>query len=170
MSFFPRLGLMRRVEGGAWVAANAIVTGDVTLGEDCGVWFGCVLRGDDAPLAVGPRTNIQDLSVVHADTGVPNTIGAGCTIGHRVVLHGAAVEDGCLIGMGAVLLGGSRIGAQSLVAAGAVVKEGFVVPPRSLMVGVPARVVRQLSEAELAGMAESAAGYVQKIRLYLAPS
>jgi carbonic anhydrase/acetyltransferase-like protein (isoleucine patch superfamily) len=161
---------MRRVEGGAWVAANAIVTGDVTLGEDCGIWFGCVLRGDDAPLTVGARTNIQDLSVVHADTGVPNTIGAGCTIGHRVVLHGAAVEDGCLVGMGAVLLGGSRIGAQSLIAAGSVVKEGFVVPPRSLVVGVPARIARPLSDAELARLAESADGYVQKIRLYVGPT
>jgi carbonic anhydrase/acetyltransferase-like protein (isoleucine patch superfamily) len=170
MSFFPRLGLMRRVEGGAWVAANAVVTGDVTLGEDCGIWFGCVLRGDDAPLSVGPRTNIQDLSVVHADIDVPNRIGAGCTIGHRVVLHGAEIEDGCLIGMGAVLLGGSRIGAQSLVAAGAVVKEGFVVPPRSLVVGVPARVARPLTDAEVANLAVSADGYVQKIRLYVAPS
>ena len=170
MSFFPRLGLMRRVEGGAWVAANAVVTGDVTLGEDVGIWFGCVLRGDDAPLSVGARTNIQDLSVVHADIDVPNQIGAGCTIGHRVVLHGAAIEDGCLIGMGAVLLGGSRIGRQSLVAAGSVVKEGFVVPPRSLVVGVPARIARPLTDAEVANLAVSADGYVQKIQLYVAPS
>jgi carbonic anhydrase/acetyltransferase-like protein (isoleucine patch superfamily) len=167
MSFFPRKGLMRRVEGGAWVASNAIVTGDVTLGTDCGIWFGCVVRGDDAPLTVGPRTNIQDLTMIHADTGVPNTIGADCTVGHRVVLHGTEVGDGCLIGMGAVLLSGSRIGAESLVAAGTVVKEGFVVPPRSLVVGVPGRIVRQLGDDEVRGIAESAAAYVEKIRMYL---
>ena len=167
MSFFERRGLFRPVEGGAFVASNAIVTGDVSLGADVGIWFGCVLRGDDAPLTVGARTNIQDLSMIHADTGVPNTIGAGCTIGHRVILHGAEVGDGCLIGMGAILLGGSKIGAGSLVGAGAVVKEGFVVPPRSLVVGLPARVVRPLTDAELLAIEHSAAGYVQKIRLYL---
>ena len=167
MSFFQRRGLMRPVEGGAFVAQGAVVTGDVTLGADVGVWFGCVLRGDDAPLSIGARTNVQDLSVIHADTGVPNTIGSGVTIGHRAILHGAQVGDGCLIGMGAILLGGSRIGAGSLVAAGALVKEGFVVPPRSLVVGLPARVLRPLNDEELAAIAASAEGYVQKIRLYL---
>ncbi len=167
MTFFPRVGLMRPVPGGAFVASNAIVTGDVTFGADVGVWFGCVLRGDDAPLTIGARTNVQDLTMVHADTGVPNTIGAGVTIGHRCVLHGARVEDGCLIGMGAILLGGSRIGAQSLVAAGAVVKEKFEVPPRSLVAGVPARVVRPLTDDEVRAIEKSADGYVEKIRLYL---
>lgn len=170
MTSFPQRGLFESLPGGAFKARNAIVTGDVTLGADAGIWFGCVLRGDDAPLSVGARTNIQDLSVVHADIDVPNRIGAGCTIGHRVVLHGAQIEDGCLIGMGAVLLGGSRIGAQSLVAAGSVVKEGFLVPPRSLVVGVPARIARPLTDAEVANLAVSADGYVQKIRLYVAPS
>ena len=87
MAHFPRTNLMRPVEGGAFVASNAIVTGDVTLGEGVGVWFGCVLRGDDAPLVVGPRTNIQDLTMIHADLGVPNVIGSGVTVGHRVVLE-----------------------------------------------------------------------------------
>ncbi len=167
MSTFPTQGLFRAVDGGAFVASNAVVTGDVTLGRDAGVWFGCVIRGDDAPLSVGARTNIQDLSMIHADTGVPNRIGAECTIGHRVVLHGAEVGDGCLIGMGAILLSGSVIGAESLVAAGAVVKENFVVPPRSLVVGLPAKVVRALSDAEVAAIRASAEGYVRKIRLYL---
>ena len=167
MTFFPRTGLFREVAGGAFVAANAIVTGDVTLGEDVGVWFGCVVRGDDAPLSIGARTNVQDLTMIHADTGVPNVIGAGVTIGHRCVLHGARIEDRSLIGMGAVLLGGSVIGAESLVAAGAVVREGFVVPPRSMVAGVPAKVVRALSEEEVQRIAASAEGYVRKIRLYL---
>ena len=167
MTRFPRVGLFRPVEGGAFVASNAVVTGDVELGADVGVWFGCVVRGDDAPITIGARTNVQDLTMVHADTGVPNTIGSEVTIGHRCVLHGARVEDRCLIGMGAVLLGGSVIGAGSLVAAGAVVKEGFVVPPRSLVAGVPAKVVRALTDEEVARIAASAEGYVRKIRLYL---
>jgi len=168
MTFFPRSGLFRPVPGGAFVASNAIVTGDVTLGEDVGVWFGCVLRGDDAALSIGRRTNIQDLTMVHADTGVPNVIGEEVTVGHRVVLHGAQIGDRSLIGMGAVLLGGSVIGAESLVAAGAVVKERFVVPPRSLVAGVPAKIVRELRDDELAMIRASAEGYVKKIRLYLA--
>lgn len=168
MSFFPREGLMLPLEGGAFRAANAIVTGDVTLGEDVGVWFGCVLRGDDAPLVIGARTNVQDLTMIHADPGVPNVIGSGVTIGHRCVLHGARIEDDALVGMGAILLGGSIIGSGSLIAAGAVVREGFEVPPRSLVAGVPARIVRTLDDAGLEAIRASAAGYVEKIRLYLA--
>ena len=167
MSFFSRRGLLRAVAGDAFVASNAIVTGDVDLGADVGVWFGCVLRGDDAPLTVGRRTNIQDLTMVHADTGVPNTIGEEVTVGHRSVLHGAEVGDRCLIGMGAILLGRSNIGAESIIAAGAVIKEGMVVPPRSLVVGVPGRIVREVTDAEARMIKRSAEGYVRKIRLYL---
>jgi carbonic anhydrase/acetyltransferase-like protein (isoleucine patch superfamily) len=169
MTLFPCRGLLRAVPDGAFVAANAIVTGDVTLGRDVGIWFGCVVRGDDAPLTIGARTNIQDLTMIHADTDVPNVIGAEVTVGHRCVLHGARIEDRCLIGMGAVLLGGSKIGAESLVAAGAVVKENFVVPPRSLVAGVPGKILRSLSDAEVEMIKRSAEGYVQKIRLYLEP-
>ena len=167
MSFFPRQGLFHPVEGGAYVASNAIVTGDVTLAEDVGIWFGCVLRGDDAPLRIGRRTNVQDLTMIHADPDVPNTIGEEVTIGHRCVLHGARIEDRCLIGMGAVLLGGSVIGSESLIAAGAVVKEGFVVPPRSLVAGVPGKILRALTDEEVGGIRRSAEGYVRKILLYL---
>lgn len=167
MSFFPRAGLFRRVEGGAFVAQGAVVTGDVTLGPDVGVWFGCVLRGDDAPLSIGRRTNIQDLTMVHADTGIPNVIGEECTIGHRVVLHGAKVGHGCLIGMGAILLGHCEIGDESLIAAGAVVKERAIIPPRSLVVGLPGKIVRTLTDDEVRAIRASAQGYVDKIRLYL---
>ena len=167
MTMFPREGLMRRVEGGAFVAHNAVVTGDVTLGEDAGIWFGCVVRGDDAPLTIGRRTNIQDLTMVHADTGHPNVIGEEVTVGHRVVLHGVRVGDRSLIGMGAVLLGGSVVGEGAIVAAGTVVKEGFEVPPRTLVAGVPGRIVRELGDSFAAGLAESAEGYVKKLRLYL---
>ena len=167
MTQFPKKGLFQRVPEGAFAAENATLTGDVTLGEDVGVWFGCVLRGDDAPLSVGRRSNIQDLTMVHADTGVSNSIGEEVTIGHRCVLHGAVVEDRCLIGMGAVLLGGSKIGSESIIAAGAVVKEGAEIPSRSLVVGVPARVVREVTDEEVAMIRASAQGYVDKIAQYL---
>ncbi len=167
MTHFPRAGLFRRLESGAFAATNAVLTGDLTLGADVGIWFGCVLRGDDAPIVIGARTNVQDLTMIHADTDVPNVIGSEVTIGHRCVLHGARVEDRCLIGMGAILLGGSVIGAESLVAAGAVVREGFVVPPRSLVAGVPGKILRTLDDAAIAQIRASAEGYVRKIRIYL---
>ena len=167
MTSFPARGLFRRVEGGAFVAQGALVTGDVTLNEDVGIWFGCVVRGDDAPITIGARTNVQDLTMIHADTGVPNVIGSEVTIGHRCVLHGVRVGDRALIGMGAVLLGGSVIGEGALVAAGSVVRENFVVPPRALVAGVPAKFVRELDTEEQAMIAHSAADYVKKIRQYL---
>ncbi len=167
MSFFPRQRLFEPLEGGAFKATNAIVTGDVTLGEDVGIWFSCVVRGDDAPLLIGRRTNVQDLTMIHADPGVPNVIGEEVTIGHRCVLHGAEVGTRALIGMGAILLGGSTVGDEAIVAAGAVVREGFEVPARFLVAGVPARVVREITEEERAALVRSAEGYVKKIRLYL---
>ena len=167
MTQFPKKGLFKRVPEGAFAAESVTLTGDVTLAEDVGIWFGCVLRGDDAPLSIGRRSNIQDLTMVHADTGVPNSIGEEVTVGHRCVLHGAVVEDRCLIGMGAVLLGGSKIGSESIIAAGAVVKEGAEIPSRSLVVGVPARVVREVTDAEVAMIRASAQGYVDKIAQYL---
>ena len=167
MGNFPRKGLFVSVEGGAWAATNAVLTGDLTFGEDATIWFGCVLRGDDAPLVVGRRTNIQDLSMMHADPGVSNVLGEEVTIGHGCVLHGAHVADRCLIGMGAVLLAGSRSGEESIIAAGAVVREGAEIPPRSLVVGVPGKILRQVNDDEVASILESAEGYVQKARLYL---
>jgi carbonic anhydrase/acetyltransferase-like protein (isoleucine patch superfamily) len=161
-----RRGLFVR-RGGALVARDAIVTGAVELGEDASIWFGCVLRGDDAPIRVGARTNIQDLSVIHADPAIPNEIGADCVVGHRAVLHGSRVGDLCLIGMGAILLGGSKIGDGSIIGAGTLVKEGMEVPPRSLVVGVPGRVVRGVPDEALAAIRRNVAGYVQKAKLYL---
>jgi len=150
--------------GGAWVASTAVVTDDVQLGRDCSVWYGVVIRGDCAPITIGALTNVQDNTVVHADTGVPNDIGAEVTIGHGAVVHGRRVGDGCLIGIKAVILGGAEIGEGCIVAAGAVVREGAIVPPRSLVAGVPARVVRAVSEAELATFREHARHYLELAR------
>lgn len=167
MTSFPQKGLFRALDGGAFAAANATLTGNIELGENANVWFGCVIRGDDATIRIGARTNVQDLTMIHADVDVPNVIGDEVTIGHRCVLHGATVGDRCLIGMGAILLGGSVIGEGSIIGAGAVVKEGMVVPPRSLVVGIPGRIVREVSEAQLEGIVNSAEGYVQKAQQYL---
>jgi carbonic anhydrase/acetyltransferase-like protein (isoleucine patch superfamily) len=151
--------------GRAWVASTASVTARVTLGEDANLWFGVVIRGDDAPIRIGARTNVQDNTVVHVDPDVENAIGDDVTIGHGAICHGARIHDGALIGMGAILLGGSVIGEGAIVAAGAVVREDQEIPPYSLAVGIPARVVKRLDPvARRAEALEIAAGYVQKAR------
>ena len=158
---------MRRVPGGAIVARNAIVTGNVELAEDVSIWFGVTIRGDDAPIRIGPRTNIQDNSVIHCDTDAPQEIGSDCTIGHGAILHGVQMGDGVLIGMGATVLGGAKIGAGAVIAAGALVKENAEVPVNTLMAGVPARAVREISEKERAFMAHAIPHYVETARSYL---
>lgn len=133
-----------------FVAPNALVIGRVTLADAASVWYGCIIRGDTESIVIGAETNIQDLTVIHADVGKPVTVGRRVTVGHRAIIHGCTVEDGCLIGMGSVIQNGARIGARSLVASGSVVREGFVVPPGSLVMGVPAVVKRPLTEDEIA--------------------
>ena len=167
MTHYPSAGLFRRLDGGACAANNAILTGHVELGEDTSVWFGCVLRGDDAAIHIGARTNVQDLTMIHADIDIPNVIGDEVTIGHRCVLHGSTVGDRCLIGMGAILLAGSVIGEESIIGAGAVVKEGMVIPPRSLVVGVPARIIREVNGDAVESIRRSADGYVKKFAQYM---
>ena len=148
----------------SFVAPTAVVIGSVTLGADSSVWYQAVLRADLAPIDVGAETNIQDGTVVHVDTGIPCTVGRRVGVGHRVILHGCVVEDECLIGMGAVVLNRVRIGTGSVVAAGAVIPEGMVIPPRSLVMGVPGRIVRQV-DAELSQrIAATWARYVELAR------
>ena len=147
-----------------FVAPNAAVIGAVELGEDSSVWYGAVLRGDTEPIRIGARSNIQDGTVVHTDDGYPTTIGDNVTVGHNVVLHGCTVKDGCTIGMGAILLNGSRVGANSLVAAGALLPEGREYPSDSLIMGVPGRAVRELTDEERARVAEGAEVYVLRAR------
>jgi carbonic anhydrase/acetyltransferase-like protein (isoleucine patch superfamily) len=155
---------MRRV-GEAWVATTATVIADVRLGKEANVWYGAVVRGDDAPLSVGARTNLQDGVVMHADTGIPNDVGSDVTVGHGAILHGTRVHDFALIGIGAVLLGRSVVGEGAIVAAGCVVPEGFEVPAWSLVVGVPARVVKTFEPAARRADAISrAADYAKKAR------
>lgn len=158
----PGLPTLRRV-GRAWVATTASVLGDVTLGEDANVWYGAVVRGDDAPLSLGARSNVQDGAVMHADTDAPNDVAEDVTVGHGAILHGVRVERFALIGMGAVLLGGSVVGEGAVVAAGCVVSQGMVVPPWSLVVGVPARVVKTFDPVRRREEAIAhAADYVRK--------
>ena len=154
------------IESSAFVAANATIVGPVTLEADASVWFGCVLRADNAPIVVGARTNIQDLSVIHTDEGEPCILGSDVTVGHRAVLHGATVEHGALIGIGAILLNGARIGEEAMVGAGAVITEGQVVPPRHLALGVPAEVIRELTEDEVGRLGHAAAHYVERAKVF----
>jgi carbonic anhydrase/acetyltransferase-like protein (isoleucine patch superfamily) len=131
------------IDPGAYIHPNAVVIGDVTMGARVSVWPTAVIRADSAPITIGADTNVQDGAVLHVDRGVPLKIGARVSIGHRAVLHGATVEDDCLIAMGAILLNGVVVGAGSLVGAGAVCREGMRIPPRSVVLGVPARVARE---------------------------
>jgi carbonic anhydrase/acetyltransferase-like protein (isoleucine patch superfamily) len=157
-----------RIHPSAFIAPGAAVMGDVTVGEDASVWYGAVLRGDMAPIVIGPETNLQDGTIVHVDEGEPCTIGRRVGVGHRVILHGCTVEDECLIGMGSILLNGVRIGTGSVVAAGAVIPEGMQVPARSLVMGVPGRIVRQVDAALAERIAETWAHYVGQARAHRA--
>jgi len=148
-------------DGRYWIAPDARVIGNVVIGEDVGIWFGAVLRGDNEPITVGAETNIQEHSVLHTDMGFPLTIGRGCTIGHRAILHGCTVGDNSLIGMGAIVLNGARIGANSLVGAGALVPEGKDYPDGSLIIGTPGRVMRALTEEQIERLHQSARSYVE---------
>jgi len=153
----------------SWIAPSADVIGDVTCGEDCSIWFGCVVRGDVHYIKIGDRVNIQDLSMIHVthykkedkSDGNPTIIGDDVTIGHRVMLHGCTIEKACLIGMSATILDGAVIGKESIVGAGSLVTKNKVFPPRSLIMGSPAKVVRELSEEEIKELYASASRYVE---------
>ena len=160
-TFQPQL-----VHPSAFIAPGAVVIGDVTLGANVNVWFNAVLRGDSESLRIGAGCNIQDGAVAHADPGMPLIIGEGVTIGHRAIAHGAHIGDHSLIGMGAIIMNGARIRSECLVGAGALVTEGVVFPERSLILGAPARVIRPVTDDEIAMMRRTAAEYVVKARAY----
>jgi carbonic anhydrase/acetyltransferase-like protein (isoleucine patch superfamily) len=153
-------GQQPRLADGVFVADGAVVVGDVEIGPGSSVWFGAILRGDVNHIRVGARTNVQDQSILHVTAGThPTTVGDDVTIGHRVVLHGCTVRDRCLVGIGAIVLDGAVVGEESMVGAGALVPPGMVVPPRTLALGSPARVKRELTAEEIAFFRRSAANY-----------
>jgi carbonic anhydrase/acetyltransferase-like protein (isoleucine patch superfamily) len=152
--------------GRYFVAPDAVLIGRVIIEEDASVWFNAVLRGDNEPIVVGRRSNVQDGCVLHTDPGLPLNIGAGCTIGHRVILHGCTIGENTLIGMGATLLNGVKIGANCLVGANALVTEGKEFPERSLIVGMPARVVRTIDDQTVKMIELSCEIYVNRGRQY----
>lgn len=152
-------GVSPRLHPEVWLADNATVVGDVLAERRTSIWYGAVLRGDECSIQIGEGSNLQDQAVVHGDVDFPVVIGRDVTVGHRALLHGCTVEDGSLIGMGAILLNGCIIGAGSLVAAGALVTQNAVIPPGSLVVGVPAKVIRPLTQEEADSLPRSAQMY-----------
>lgn len=160
---WPPLGTPH-IDPTAWVAPGAVVLGHVELGAESSVWYGCVLRGDNDRIVIGPGSNIQDLTLIHVDADVPCRIGARVSVGHRAILHGCTVHDGALIGMGAILLNGAVVEAGAIVAAGALVPEGRVIPAGMLAVGSPARATRPVDEA-LAGRRDGTwSHYIEQAR------
>src|SRR5690606_18210923 len=151
-----------------WVAPDATLIGDITVGRNVSIWFGVVARGDNEPIVIGADSNVQEHTIMHTDPGFPLTIGSGCTIGHRAVLHGCTIGQDSLIGMGAIVLNGARIGRNCLVGAGALVTEGKEFPDNSLIVGAPAKAVRLLNETAIAGLRASAEHYVANGRRFRA--
>ena len=146
-------------ERDSWVATTATITGDVDLDPEANIWYGVSIRGDEANIRIGARTNIQDNCVAHCDPGQPLVVGEDCTIGHGAILHGSRIGNRCLVGMGAILLQGSVLGDECLVGAGAVVTEGMAVPARSVVMGVPGKIVRQVTDDEVKSFLAAAKGY-----------
>ena len=166
MAVYSLDGKSPRIAPSAWVADSAQVIGDVDLAEDVGIWFGAVLRGDTALLRVGRGSNIQDASVLHADVGQPLIVGEDVTVGHQVMLHGCTIGDGSLVGIGAIVLNGAKIGRSCLVGAGALVTEGKEFADGSMIIGSPAKTVRQLTPEEIAKLRWSASHYVDNARRF----
>jgi carbonic anhydrase/acetyltransferase-like protein (isoleucine patch superfamily) len=152
--------------GGGFIAPTATVIGDVSLAEDTGIWFGAVIRGDKDRIEIGARSNIQDNAVVHTSRGFPARIGRDVSVGHGAILHGCTIGDRVLVGMGAIVMNGAVIGEDTIIAAGAVVTEGTAIPPGSVVMGVPAKVVKQASPDQRDGIRRNAESYVALARSY----
>lgn len=168
MAIYELDGSAPRMAASAWVADNAQVMGNVVMGEDSSVWFGTTVRGDTETITIGRGSNIQDGSVLHADVGMPLTIGDFVTVGHQVMLHGCTVGDESLIGIGAIVLNGAKIGKNCLVGAGSLVTEGKEFPDGSMIMGSPARVVKGLSPEQMEGLRQSAKHYIENAQRFRA--
>lgn len=166
MAIYELDGVAPEVAASAWVADSAEVMGNVQLAEDASIWFGAVLRGDCESISIGEGSNIQDASVLHADLGKPLVVGRYVTVGHQVMLHGCTIGDESLIGIGAVVLNGAKIGRNCLVGAGALVTEGKEFPDGSMIIGSPAKAVRQLTPEQIEGLRRSAQHYVDNARRF----
>ena len=166
MAIYELDGMTPQIDDSAWVADSAQVIGQVKLGKDASIWFGTVLRGDSDLITVGEGSNIQDASVLHADAGVPLTVGCNVTVGHQVMLHGCTIGDESLIGIGAVVLNGAKIGKNCLVGAGSLVTEGKEFSDGSMILGSPAKVVKQLSAEQIEGLRRSARHYVENAQRF----
>lgn len=166
MTIYSIRGQAPQIADTAWVAPQATLIGSVELADRTSVWFGAVIRADNEPVKIGASTNVQEGAVLHTDPGFPLEIAANVTIGHQAMLHGCTVGEGTLIGIQAVILNGAVIGKNCLVAAGAIVTEGKHFPDRSLILGAPAKVARDLSDEEVARLNESAADYAHRAKLY----
>lgn len=168
MSLYALAGRAPNLHAQSWVADSASVIGAVVLEKNASVWFGCVLRGDNEPIVIGEGSNVQDGAVLHTDIGAPLTLGADVTVGHMAMLHGCTVGEGSLIGMKAVVLNHARIGRECLIGAGALIPEGREIPDRSLVIGAPGKVVRMLSDIDVAKIRANAAHYVENWQRYVA--
>ena len=166
MSLFLLGDKRPQIDPTAWIAGNATVIGDVRLAANASIWWSAVLRGDNDPIAIGENSNIQDGSVLHTDEGVPMHIGANVTVGHLVMLHGCTIGDGSLVGIGSIVLNRATIGRESIVGANTLIPEGKTYPDRVLIVGSPGKVVRELTDEEVARLRHSAAHYVDNARRY----
>lgn len=166
----PIAGRSPELHPDSWVAPNATVIGQVSIGAGASAWYGAILRAEAELIEIGAGANIQDGVTIHVDPGFPVRVGAGCSVGHNAVLHGCTIEDNSLVGMGAVILNGAVVGSGSLIAAGAVVPQGAVIPPGSMVAGVPGKVRRQLGEDEIDGIRHNAVVYQELVKLHRDPA
>lgn len=166
MTLYSLDGIRPEIAEDSWIAPDANVIGKIVVEEGASIWFGCTLRGDNEEIRVGAGSNIQENCILHTDMGHPLTIGAGCTIGHKAMLHGCAIGKNSLIGMGATVLNGAKIGKNCLIGAGALVTEGKEIPDGSLVMGAPGKVVRQLDDAGIESLRQSALSYQQNMRRF----
>ena len=168
MTIYSLDGVSPQVAEDSWIAPDANVIGKIVIQEGASVWFGATLRGDNEEIVIGKGSNVQENTIMHTDMGYPLTVGEGCTIGHKALLHGCTIGDNTLIGMGAVILNGAKIGKNCLIGANALITENKVIPDGTLVMGSPGKVVRELDEQGIQGLRASALNYQQNMRRFRA--